>query len=97
MSGNPQKGSEIEICYQLKERILEVESLRGYVDSYVGGKGEIRSMEGMIQQIAKDCSEATGSMTIVYADLAISPNQRMKLKCFHDADKSFITNNHQTK
>lgn len=56
VSKNPLEGSEIEIAYTPREVILEVEALRVYIDSYQGGRGDVRSMEGMIQQICQDCA-----------------------------------------
>jgi NADPH-dependent 7-cyano-7-deazaguanine reductase QueF len=81
VSGNPERGSEIHISYDVGDRILEVESLRNYVDSYIGGRGEIRSMEGMVQAIAQDCANSIQAMVHVVAELNISPNQRMRLEC----------------
>jgi len=49
VSYNPQPGSFIAITYEPADKILEVASLRRYVDSYRGGRGSVRSMEGMIQ------------------------------------------------
>lgn len=80
-SHNPRPGSEIQISYDVTDKILEVESLRAYVDSYIGGKGEIRSMEGMIQAITQDCADAAGTMCHTVAELVIEPNQRMRLEC----------------
>lgn len=81
VSGNPQEGSSIAITYTPAEKILEVSSLRSYVDSFTGGRGDIRSMEGMVQAIAQDTADATGVFVDVVADLNIRPNQRMILKC----------------
>lgn len=80
-SGNPLSGSFMEISYDPYDKILEVISLRDYVDSYVNGKGEIRSMEGMIQAITQDCANAVGVMVHVMALLSIHPNQKMRLEC----------------
>ena len=81
ISGNPRKGSFIEIQYSPEKRLLEVASLRAYVDSYRGGRGDVRSMEGMIQQITQDCANAVGVMVHVVATLKIAPRQQMKLEC----------------
>ncbi len=81
MSNNPTIGSEIEIAYSPADSILEVQSLREYIDSYIGGRGAIRSMEGMIQQITQDCADALKTMVHVRANLNINPNQRMILEC----------------
>jgi NADPH-dependent 7-cyano-7-deazaguanine reductase QueF-like protein len=81
MSGNPLAGSEIEISYTLVDLILEVQSLREYVDSYKGGRGDIRSMEGMIQAITQDCANAVKTTVHVFARLNINPDQRMELEC----------------
>lgn len=81
ISGNPQAGSSITITYSPSDRILEVESLRSYVDSYTGGLGDIRSMEGMVQAITQDAANATGVSVEVVADLNIRPNQKMILRC----------------
>jgi hypothetical protein len=60
---------------------LEVAALRNYIDSYQDGRGNVRSMEGMIQQIAQDCADAAQVEVTVNADLQIAPNQRMHLMC----------------
>ena len=88
VSGNPQRGSTIEITYTPQGRLLEVAALRAYVDSFQGGKNlpdgdYIRSMEGAIQQITRDCTEALKATTTVTATLLIKPEQRMILLCTH--------------
>lgn len=80
-SHNPRPGSEIQISYDAIDLVLEVASLRAYVDSYIGGKGDIRSMEGMIQAITLDCANAVGTMCHTVAELILEPNQRMRLEC----------------
>lgn len=80
ISHNP-AGGHIEIKYEPRDLILEVASLRSYCDSYKGGKGEVRSMEGCIQAITQDCADTVGVCVIVTTDLYINPNQGMKLKC----------------
>ncbi len=80
-SGNPLVGSKLTITYRPGDLILEVASLRSYVDSYIGGKGEIRSMEGMIQAITQDCANAVKINCEVVAELLIEPRQEMRLVC----------------
>jgi NADPH-dependent 7-cyano-7-deazaguanine reductase QueF len=89
ISGNPQKGSKISITYTPDALLLEVESLRAYVDSYTGGKGEIRSMEGMVQAITHDTASVLGVPVDVVALLNIRPNQKMVLNC---SSRDFILN-----
>ena len=60
VSRNPQEGSTLIISYRPHALFLEVDSLYAYVMSYRGGKGDIRDMEGMIQQIAQDCANTIG-------------------------------------
>ena len=81
VSGNPREGSVLEIEYTVLDKILEVASLRAYVDSYMGGRGDVRSMEGMIQQITQDCANAVQTTVHVIARLTIEPNQRMEIEC----------------
>ena len=81
VSGNPLAGSVLEIEYRVDDFILEVESLRAYVDSYIGGLGDIRSMEGMIQQITQDCANAVQAMVHTKAILNIAPEQEMVIEC----------------
>lgn len=81
VSDNPRPGSELEIEYTPGETVLEVVSLRAYVDSYQGGRGDVRSMEGMIQQITQDCANVLGRAVWVRANLVIEPGQRMRLEC----------------
>lgn len=78
---NPQPGSKLRIEYRPEELILEVASLRAYVDSYVGGRGDVRSMEGMIQQITQDCANTVRVTVHATATLFIEPNQEMELQC----------------
>lgn len=80
-SGNPTEGSKLFIEYRANDVFLEVISLREYVDSYVGGRGDVRSMEGMIQQIAQDCANAVQTSVHVKAVLNINPNQEMTILC----------------
>lgn len=80
-SGNPKAGSLVTIAYRPESLIIEVASLREYVDSYTGGLGDIRSMEGMIQSITQDCADATKAQCTVIADLIIDPGQEMQLQC----------------
>lgn len=80
-SGNPLSGSEIRITYTPRELILEVDSLRSFVDSYKGGKGKIRSMEGMIQSITQACANAVKVHVQTISNLNIAPNQSMILEC----------------
>lgn len=57
VSGNPQPGSLLAICYHAGGAFLEVYSLRKQIDAYIGGHANgIRDMEGMVQDIAKDCA-----------------------------------------
>lgn len=81
ISGNPQAGSEIEIEYRASKYLLEVVALREYMDSYIGGRGEVRSMEGMIQQITQDVANTIKTAVHVTARLNIAPEQKMILEC----------------
>lgn len=81
ISGNPLAGSVIEIEYRVDELILEVAALRAYVDSYQGGRGDVRSMEGMCQQITQDCANTVQTMVHTRAILKIAPEQEMIVEC----------------
>src|SRR6516165_5811658 len=80
ISHNPQIGSKLSIIYEPQKLILEVASLRTYIDSYRGGKDSIRSMEGMIQAITQDAADVLQVYVRLEADLVIEPNQRISLK-----------------
>lgn len=80
VSGNPQPGSEITIVYRATEKFLEVYSLRKYIDSYIDGHPSgVRDMEGMIQQIAQDCSIAVKTYVRVDATIILQNKDRMHL------------------
>lgn len=81
VTGNPQGGSSVTIRYVPQRCFIEVASLRRYVDSFIGGRGDVRSMEGMVQQIAQDCADAVQTGVMVIGDLFIQPDQRMGLRC----------------
>lgn len=78
---NPQPGSFIRIRYRPNGHILEVQSLHDYIKEYIGGRLDIRSMEGMIQNIAQDCAKSAGVKVKVTAKLILQPQQIMKLIC----------------
>lgn len=78
---NPQPGSFLRIRYRPKEKILEVQSLHDYIREYIGGRLDVRSMEGMIQNIAQDSANAAGVKVRVTARLILQPTQNLKLIC----------------
>lgn len=82
ISGNPQPGSTITIAYRGTKGFLEVAALRSFIDSYVGGKGEVRSMEGMLQEIAQACADILRVDVKLSSHLIIEPRQIMRVKCF---------------
>lgn len=84
-SGNPQEGSLIMIVYAPGSTVLEVYSLAGYLQQYVGGRQMdggvlIRDMEQTIQQIALDCRETLGVDVTVIGDLVLQQGQRMTVE-----------------
>lgn len=78
---NPQTGSCVKIKYRPDKTILEVDSLHGYIREYIGGRLDVRSMEGMIQNIAQDCANSVGVKVKVSARIILQPIQKMKLVC----------------
>jgi NADPH-dependent 7-cyano-7-deazaguanine reductase QueF len=80
-SGNPFPGSWVQISYRPEKLLLEVASLKEYIASYVGGRGDVRSMEGMIQNITQDCANTLRCEVEATADLKIEPEQRMLVMC----------------
>ena len=52
VSANPAEGSVIVICYRPDGVVFPVEDLVDMVDGYVGGRGAVRNMEEMIQDVA---------------------------------------------
>lgn len=81
VSHNPMTGSVIEISYSPKQFLLEVDALRAYVDSYKGGRGNVRSMEGMIQAICQDAANTLGAMVYCLARLNLAPDQQEEVEC----------------
>jgi NADPH-dependent 7-cyano-7-deazaguanine reductase QueF len=81
VSGNPIPLSTLTITYEPQDLILEVASLRAYINSFQNGRGAVRSMEGMIQTIAQDAANALRIYVKVKATLTIKPHQTMILKC----------------
>lgn len=81
VSGNPQPGSALTLSYYARATFLEVYSLRKYVESYIGGRGDVRDMEGMIQTIAADCAAVIGVPVLAWADIVIQRGDRMAIIC----------------
>jgi NADPH-dependent 7-cyano-7-deazaguanine reductase QueF len=82
VSGNPQPGSTLAISYKGEESFLEVYSLKAFIESYVGGKNGVRSMEGMLQDIAQACADALNIEVRLYANLLLHPAQKMRVTCY---------------
>lgn len=82
VTGNPLCGSTISIKYRGEKGFLEVASLRTFVNSYAGGKGSVRSMEGMLQEIAQACADVLEVDVVLSSYLRIEPNQNMKVTCY---------------
>jgi NADPH-dependent 7-cyano-7-deazaguanine reductase QueF len=82
VTGNPQKGSKMIITYKGQNLFLEVKSLRSFADSYRGGKGNVRSMEGMLQEVTQTCADVLQVDVKLVGDLIINPFQFMKVTCY---------------
>jgi hypothetical protein len=52
------------------------------VTRHVGGKGDVRSMEGMLQQIAQVCADVLEVDVKLTSELVIEPRQVMRVTCF---------------
>lgn len=82
VSKNPQPGSALTLRYRAKGCVLEVYSLKQYIQSFVGGHADgTRNMEAMIQNIAQTCADALGVPVRACADLQLLPYQQMRLVC----------------
>lgn len=82
ISHNPQLGSSLSIHYKANGHFLEVASLRTFIDSYQGGQGDIRSMEGMLQHVAQSASDTLRVNVKLTSRLVIEPDQVILLTCF---------------
>lgn len=81
ISGNPQPGSYVLIGYYARGAFLEVYSLRKYIESFIGGREQIRDMEGMIQTLATDCAAAIDAPVLCWADIVLQRGDRMTVLC----------------
>jgi hypothetical protein len=84
VSGNPRPGSTIRVSYLAYGVVMPVEDLVDMMAEYVGGRGTIRGMEEMIQEIAQRCAKETGVKVHARADLILTPpyggaDQRMRV------------------
>src|SRR5438477_9326062 len=83
VSGNPQPGSQITIRYLPRKKVLEVFSLRRFINEFVGGHPDgTRNMETMIQRITQACADAVGVRVRCRAELDLLPDQTMCIRCF---------------
>lgn len=71
----------MEIEYVPAKYLIEVESLRGYINSFVGGRGHVRSMEGMIQAICQECADCIAVTVCARGHLYLEPSQEMMITC----------------
>jgi hypothetical protein len=72
-SQNPRQGSTMTISYRPVSTVMPVEDLAAMADEYVGGRGEIRGMEEMIQDIARRVHAVVGVPVRIKARLIIGP------------------------
>jgi hypothetical protein len=73
VSGNPLPGSKLTVCYIPNAIVFPVEDLAAFVSEYVGGRGEIRGMEEMVQELATRVRDVVGVPVRAFADLGIQP------------------------
>jgi hypothetical protein len=73
MSGNPMPGSKLTVSYIPAGVVFPVEDLASFVAEYVGGRGDVRGMEEMIQELANRVRDAVGVNVRAVADLIIKP------------------------
>ena len=73
VSGNPVAGSTVTISYRPTGIVLPVEDLADMVAEYVGGRGAIRGMEEMIQEICTRARDTVKVPVRVVARLRIKP------------------------
>jgi hypothetical protein len=69
------------LLYRPVTRFLEVYSLRTYLNSYVGGRGDVRDMESAIQSIAQDCAHMLKVPVCVGAWVILQRGDAMALVC----------------
>jgi NADPH-dependent 7-cyano-7-deazaguanine reductase QueF len=82
VSLNPDFGSVLEIAYIPQARFLEVYSLKKYLLRFIGGRKDVRDMEGMIQIIASECAQALDVLVRARAWLIIDTGQPMFIECW---------------
>lgn len=73
VSGNPMPGSKLTVSYTPAGVVFPVEDLAAFVAEYVGGRGEVRGMEEMIQELANRVHSVVGVNVRAVADLIINP------------------------
>lgn len=81
-SSNPLPGSSITVKYKGGNHFLEVVDLHSFIQSYCGGKGDIRSMEGMLQEIAQTCADSLRVDVTLTSHLLLEPKQTMRVTCY---------------
>lgn len=72
-SGNPKEGSLARLSYCPNGVVMPVEDLEAMAREYIGGLGQIRGMEEMVQDMAKRISDVCRVRVRLRADLVISP------------------------
>lgn len=73
VSKNPLPGSKLTVCYRPDDVVFPVEDLAAFVAEYVGGRGDIRGMEEMIQELVVRVRDVVQVPVRAFADLLIKP------------------------
>lgn len=82
VSKNPEPGSHLSLRYRVRGQMLEVFSLKAYIESFVGGHPDgTRNMETMVQKIAQECATLLGTTVYAHAFLLLRPDQEMRVTC----------------
>jgi len=77
---NPIQGSNITISYIPGEKLLEVYSLREYIDSFIGSQ-ETRDLELFAQVVARDCRAVLGVKVSVAGKFIMNIGQTLICEC----------------
>lgn len=89
-SKNPAPGSELEIHYLGGRYFLELFSLERYLNGFIGHQ-EVRDIEYLVQEVAKDCAAALGvRVTVVGRIILAGLKQRQVIKVEAEPLKSLM-------
>ena len=78
---NDELRSKLTISYEPARKVLDVQSLRDYINASAEAHPDIPGMAELVEQIAQECANAVGRVVTATGELKVSADQTLIVEC----------------